>query len=197
MEAWFRDYVKWLLTSKGGQAEGNTTNNHAVWYDVQTATFALFAGQQDVARRILTAAPQRRIATQIEPDGTQPLELKRTKSLSYCLFNLETFFHLATLGDRLGIDLWNFRTSDGRSIRKAFDWVLPYTVGGQKWEHEQITKCDPEQMFPLLRRAANAYHEPRYEEMIGKLATDLARDRTHLLYPPSSDSKSPRRIRGR
>jgi hypothetical protein len=162
----------------------STVVNHGTWYDVQVAAYALFVGREDVACKVLSQVPARRTATQIEPDGSQPFELARTKSFSYSLMNLRGMFDLATLGERVGVDLWSFQTDDGRSIRKALDWLIPYATGEKKWQHKQITTFAPAGLVPLLRRAAVAYGEPRYEQLIARLAHgDRRADRVHLLYP--------------
>jgi len=76
---------------------------------------------------------------------------------------------LAQLGKPLGVDLWSFKTSDGRSIRKALDFLVPFAAGQKKWEYQQITGFTAAELSsPLLRAAAN-YHEPRYEELADKL----------------------------
>ena len=80
----------------------------------------------------------KRIATQIEPDGRQPHELARTKSLSYSKMNLSAFQRLARLGAKVGVDLRNYETPDGRSIAKAQAFLAPYTKGGKKWEYPQL-----------------------------------------------------------
>ena len=87
-----------------------------------------------MARTILENVKTRRIATQIEPDGSQPLEIARTRSLSYSSMNLRGFIHLANMAQTIDVDLWNFETSDGRSIRKALDFLLPYVQGKKTWE---------------------------------------------------------------
>jgi Alginate lyase len=184
MKKWFRDYLKWMRSSKGGKEEAAAANNHGSWYDVQVATYALFVGEaRELVKRFLEASKAKRITRQIEPDGRQPLELKRTKPFDYSQVNLRALFALATLGDRVGVDLWHFETKDGRGIRKALDWLIPYATGEKKWQYKQITRLRGGSLAPLLRRAAVAYQEKRYEKMIEKLRgrTDLGT--AGLLYP--------------
>jgi hypothetical protein len=183
MEAWFRDYLHWLRTSKGGKEEAAAANNHGTWYDAQVAAYALFVGEKDSVRQLLEESKTKRIARQIEPDGRQPLELRRTKAFDYSRGNLDGLFALATLGDRVGVDLWHFETKDGRSIRKALDWLIPYATGEKKWEYEQLGSLRGESLAPLLRRAAVAYHEERYERLIDKLPRRGDVGTALLLYP--------------
>jgi hypothetical protein len=183
MEKWFTDYVNWLRTSKNGRDEDNAANNHGSWYDVQVVTFALFVGDRDLAKKVLEDAKTRRIAKQIEPDGSQPLEEKRTRSFDYSEFNLRALICLASLGDRLGVDLWHFETKDGRGIRKALDYLIPFAAGEKEWKHEQIAKAKFADLAPLLRRVAVAYNEPRYERLIDKVAPRGLSGVTGLMYP--------------
>src|SRR5690606_33758828 len=99
MQQWFGEYLTWLRESRHGRDEDRTKNNHATWYDVQVAAFALFAGEEHIAREVLEGAGDRRIRTQIEPDGRQPHELARTKSFDYSTMNLRGMFELATLAE--------------------------------------------------------------------------------------------------
>ena len=184
LQEWFRRYLRWLLASGHGRAESRASNNHGTWYDVQVASYALFVGRPEVAKKALEGSARKRIAAHIEPDGRQPRELARTKAFSYSTMNLTGLFHLASLGDRAGVDLWHYQTRDGRCIRKALDWLIPFATGQKPWRHKQIRKLHPASLFPLLRRAATAYAEPRYEALIGKLqGADTRADRTNLLYP--------------
>jgi hypothetical protein len=185
MRDWFHDYLDWLRTSPIGQDEARAKNNHGTWYDAQVATFALFVGDEELARQVLTRS-KARIAAQLEPDGRQPLELGRTKALGYSIMNLEGLTTLAALGERVGVDLWHERSSDGRSIRKALDWIIPYATGAKEWTYQQIIEIRPTGLLIPLRCAAIAYHEPGYEQAIAKLsATSGEPDETlELLYPP-------------
>jgi hypothetical protein len=181
LERWFRDYLQWLQTSKNGKEEAAAANNHGSWYDVQVCAFALFIGEPDIAKKVVDECKTKRIARQVEPDGRQPLELKRTKAFDYSRGNLEALFGLATLGDRFGVDLWNYQTQDGRSIRKALEWLIPFATGEKKWEYEQIKELQGGALAPLLRRAAVAYKEPRYEQILQQLPRTAGS--ALLLYP--------------
>jgi hypothetical protein len=182
LQNWFDAYLSWMLESAEGRAEAAAENNHGSWYDVQVASFALFADKKDLARKIIADFPMRRIARQVEPDGRQPRELERTQGWSYSLFNLEALFDAASLGSNLGLDLWAFATPDKRSIRKALDWLLPFAAGEKKWRYKQISAWQPEKLAPLLRRAAVQYREPSYEQAINKVSAIAPDQRINLLY---------------
>jgi hypothetical protein len=168
LQAWMRAYLDWLLTSSYGQDEAKNGNNHETWYDVQAAGLALYTGQRDVARKVLEGARQR-IDRQFEPDGRQPREIERTRSFDYSEFNLTAFFNLAVLGERAGFDLWNYRSAEGRSLRRGLDFLVPYAAGEKKWDFDQITPFRGSTISNILLRGAAAWNEPRYRALADKL----------------------------
>jgi hypothetical protein len=168
LQAWMRAYLAWLIESPHGRDESRNGNNHETYYDVQVASLALYTGQVDVARRTLETSRQR-IGRQIEPDGRQPRELERTRSFDYSTMNLTGFFALATLGERAGVDLWTYRTPDGRSLRRALDFLVPFASEPRKWPYEQMGDVQPQALHGLLRRAAAAWGEPRYRAIADKV----------------------------
>jgi hypothetical protein len=180
IEKWFADYLAWLQQSPIGQDEAKAANNHGSFYDVQVADFALFIGKAELARNVIQEAKEKRLARQVMPDGSQPLEAARTRGLSYSLFNLQALMELAELGDHVGVDLWHFQTSDGRSIRHALDYLLPYAAGEKKWDHQQITEFKPQEMVPRLLEAAAKFPDPEYEKAARKLGMP-ERDVNNLL----------------
>ncbi len=169
--SWFRDYLTWLRESELGRREGQAKNNHGTWYDVQTVSLALFTGKIELAREILQFSHKRRIGRQIEPDGRQPEELQRTKSWHYSVYNLQAFVALANLSDRAGVDLWHYQTPDGRSIRKAIDWLIPFALGEKPWATPEIGGFRPEALWPILREAASRLQDAQLAESAARLGS--------------------------
>jgi hypothetical protein len=192
LKQWYETYLHWMLTSKHGREEAAAKNNHGTYYDLQIASFALFLGRNEMAKQTLQAVSDKRIAVQIEPDGREPLELVRTKAWSYSIGNLSGLMSLARLGEHVDVDLWNYHTSDGRSIRAALDFLLPFGTERKKWPYQQIVGFSRDAIYPLLRQAAVKYLGSRYEELLKHLpATDLS-SRSNLLFPTaSSESQNP------
>ena len=164
LERWFAQYLGWLTESANGRDESDERNNHGTYYDVQVASLALFTGKLDLAKKVLESAKTERIAKQIEPDGRQPLELARTKSWSYSNMNLEGMIMLAELGENAGIDLWNFRTRDGRSLRGAIEFLYPYALDNRRWTYAQIEPIDRERFYSSMRRAAREFTDVAYRK---------------------------------
>lgn len=182
LEQWFSSFLQWMLTSKNGRDEAAAKNNHGTYYDLQVSSFALFLGRKDLAIATLESARLKRIAIQIEPDGRQPLELVRTKGWSYSVGNLDGLTLLAILGERVRVDLFSYRTADGRGIRTALDYLVPFALGEKKWPDQQIGEWQPEILVPLIRRGSARYRDSRYQELIKKIAPVDASDRSNLIY---------------
>ena len=121
---WCGAYLDWLLNSQFGKDEGKSQNNHGTYYDLQVAAFADYVGKKNIAIEVLDSVKTKRIEKQILPDGSQPLELNRTRSHMYSVFNLSALVDLAELGDKYKIDLWNYKTKDCGSIKDAIDFLV-------------------------------------------------------------------------
>ncbi|HEY7088028.1 MAG TPA: alginate lyase family protein [Tepidisphaeraceae bacterium] len=185
LKAWFGELLKFLLESDMGQMEANQPNNHGTWYGVQAVTYALYLGDEDLARKLIQKHGPERIAKQIQPDGTQPYELERTRAFDYSRFNILAHIEMAMLAQRVGVDLWGYKTEDGRSLKLALDWLIPYATGEKEWPYKQITPIKMKETATVLRRAANGLHDPRYEQLIAKLKDgEGLPERAELVFPP-------------
>jgi hypothetical protein len=169
LEDWYSKFLQWMQESKNGREENAAKNNHGTYYDVQTTSFALFLGKRGLAKQIVETARQKRIALQIEPDGRQPLELVRTKAWGYSNGNLDGLMLLARLAENVDVDLWNYQTPDGRSIRHALEYLYPFATGDQKWTYQQLGGFDGKSLWPLMRRAAAHYKDQKLNAMMTKV----------------------------
>jgi hypothetical protein len=185
IKQWFSTYLNWMLSSEHGNDEANAKNNHGTYYDIQVASFALFLGKKELARQVVQDAKTKRIAIQIEPDGRQPLELTRTNAWSYSVGNLSGLMSLARLGEHVDVDLWNFKTSDGRSIRAGLDFLIPFSDGRKRWLYEQIGGFSGHAVRPLLQQAAAHYPEGPYAALLRNDGSNGAESRSNLVYSDS------------
>jgi hypothetical protein len=161
LRSWYRSYLDWMLTSRNGQDEHKAANNHGTWYLAQVTAMALYTGDTTRART-LAEEGRSKMDSQIEADGKMPLELARTNGLGYSTYNLEAFFTLARLASRTGVDLWAYKDSRQGSIRRAFDWILPYALGRKKWEYQQIGAYNKDELYALLLQAGPVYSDEQY-----------------------------------
>lgn len=186
LRVWGGIFLDWMLTSQHGRDEAAARNNHGTMFDVRAARLALVLGRTETAKAIVEAAKTKRLASQIETDGRQPHELARTKSFSYSRLNLGGLVSLAALGEQVGVDLWNFATPDGRSLRKAVDFMVPFlATPPQPWPHPQIADIDRSSFAPILRQAAIGLRHPPYELIVASLP-GVERARFQLLHPASA-----------
>lgn len=157
VQEWLNAYLAWLVTSPLGVKDDAGTQNHANWYDYQVVGLSLYLGKTEAARVRCEAAKSRRIAAQIEPDGSQPRELSRTKSVNYSSMNLWAMTKVAEMARQVGVDLWGYETADGRSLKRAYGYLAPFVLGKQTWTYQQITsggatKAIAENLKPLFSR---------------------------------------------
>jgi hypothetical protein len=171
MRRWLGRYYEWVTTSPIGRGEDEATNNHSTWYDVQVTALALGLGKTDDARRVAERFRERRIAAQVRPDGSQPRELGRVNSWGYSVFNVSAMMAEAELAERVGVDLWHYRTDDGRSIRAALDYLTPYLDGKRLWPPgcADGRPVSPGSLTSQLIRASRGLGPEPYQKLLESL----------------------------
>ncbi len=168
---WCEAFFDWMHYGEFGKEEAAEQNNHGTWYDVTSAYLALYIGRPEEAASILEGT-KARIDLQIDGDGSMPLELKRTRSFHYSAMTLIGFFTAAQLADELGIDLWGFKGQDGGGLIDALEYLIPHSIHGEPWEHQQIRGWEPNdsrRMEFLLRVAFEATGNSEYIEMLDSI----------------------------
>ena len=146
LQAWFGKLLNWILTSPQGQEESRQANNHSTAYDAQVIAIALYTGNLKVAREVINAVPAKRIFTQIEPDGRQPHELRRTLAFGYSQYNLTHLLDIFCMAEKIGIRIDNATSPDGRNFYRAMDFLAQYAgKGTEEWPYQQISEWDYKQ----------------------------------------------------
>jgi hypothetical protein len=133
------------------------------------ASLALFTDNTELAHLLLERT-KARIDTALNSMGGFKRELTRTRSMSYSCFHLFAMFNLASMGERMSMDLWNYRTEDGRGLEMALEFISKYSGTGKKqWPYKEIegTKGDwwepYDDMLPsVLYHAAGVYQNESY-----------------------------------
>ena len=169
MEGWVKDFIQWLGTSIIGKEEMNAPNNHGVWYDAQLLAYAGFMRDTNLVKTIY-ARVMSRLDKEMDAQGSFPLEMKRTTSLHYSVFILNAYSSLATRFQQLGLDLWKANTASGKSLKKGFDFILPYLLKKQQWTGPQINAFKQAEAIPLLNKAVNQYGCASCTDEIKRLA---------------------------
>lgn len=185
LKDWFTSFLDWMLTSEIGRDEFEAKNNHGTAFDIQVVRYALFVGREDLALKFINEFPARRLFKQIEPDGSQPLELARTKAFGYSTFNLTHFLDMCRLAQSMNVDLYGVQSSDGRSIAKAIDFLIPFAgIKVEEFPYKQIIDWESVQksFFWVLYRANQFRPNPVYKKIYDKYLITSENTINNVLY---------------
>ena len=174
VKGWFTDYLTWLTTDAFGIQERDATNNHGTCWVMQSAAFAHLTGnvrvQQDCRDRFKTVLVPNHMAA----DGSFPRELGRTKPYGYSLFNLDAMATICRILSTPEDDLWRFELPDGRGMKRAMAFMVPYIRDKKSWPRPpDVMYYDAWPMrHPSLLFAGLALGQPDYVSLWSSLPAD-------------------------
>ncbi|TCC89080.1 alginate lyase [Pedobacter frigiditerrae] len=184
IKQWFTDYLTWLTSHQYGKDELNAKNNHGTCWVMQVASFATLTGDKKLLDFCRERYQTVLLPDQMAIDGSFPLELARTKPFGYSIFNLDAMTMICQILTVDGHDLWNYKTGDGRSIKKGIEFLYPFVADKNKWPFKKDVMYWENWPVaqPFLVMGANAYHnadwlntwkklehQPNVEEVIRNL----------------------------
>ena len=189
LRKWFAEFLNWILTSEQGIQEGNQLNNHSTARDVQVIAYAKFVGNKKVMDQYFDSFYENRIMAQIQPDGKQPQELRRTLAFGYSQYNLSHMIDVLLMARHAG-----YPTEGLDLVEKAADFLLPY-MGRQvtDWPYQQISEWDFKQNELAKDLYRLAWLDPQRGDYLACAKQCLVRrfsDRFFLLYytPDATDN---------
>ncbi len=183
LKAWAKEYFEWLTSNEMALQEARSKNNHGSYYDAQAIYFALYSGNREAATQIAQKFAQNRIFSQIEPDGSMPKEIARTRPLFYSIYNLHAMFLVAYLAEKVDVDIWKTNDSNSR-LRAGLDYLAPYTDPKKPWPQPTIGEAKRMEMFAILQMANRVYPDGNYLKMVEKLPLEKRKiQRANLVFP--------------
>lgn len=192
LKRWFNSLLDWTLTSEQGIEESKAANNHSTAYDAQVIAMAIYVGRDELARKIIAEVPEKRIFTQIDPDGVQPHEMWRTLSYHYSQYNLTHLIDIFLMAQKLGVKIDNATDAEGRSFYKAMDYLASF-VGKpvSVWPGQQLSGWEEKQQAVVrdLWRVASQIDSSRtdYKDLYREHRVFRPSDRFTLLYYTPDD----------
>jgi hypothetical protein len=132
---WFSQYLQWLTSHQYGKDEMNAENNHGTCWVMQVASFARFAGNQEIIRLCKERYKNILLPAQMAEDGSFPRELRRTKPYGYSLFNLDAMTMVCQILSDDQDDLWRYQTAEGKKMEKGIHFLFPYVKDKSQWPY--------------------------------------------------------------
>ena len=171
MTKWLTDFLKWLTTSDLGIQGSKQENNHGSWYKYQVASLALYLGEIELAKNMVELA-QESLEAMLNDEGGQIHELARTKSFSYSCFNLEALTDIAVIGDKIGMNMWEYKSENKKSLALAIDYLTP-VINGKKWEHATLKEINIFSLAPILAKIPPKYNSKKYKSFLNKILQNI------------------------
>ena len=132
---WFTQYLKWVTTHSYGIDEREAKNNHGTCWVMQVAVFAKLVGDTSLLSYCNNRFKTVLLPSQMAPNGSFPLEIKRTKPYGYSLFNLDAMVTLAHVLSTQKENLFDFIGTGNVSIKKGIEFMFPFIANKASWPY--------------------------------------------------------------
>ena len=168
---WFEDFLQWVTTHPYGLDEKKALNNHGTCWTLQVSAFAKFTNNKALLDTCRIRYKYVHLPDQMAADGSFPKELARTKPYGYSLFNLDAMTMLCQILSDKQENLWQYQTSDQRSIQKGISFLYPYVSDKQQWPFKKDVMYWDEWPVaqPFLLFGAHAFANQGYFSVWEKL----------------------------
>ncbi|MDO4195910.1 MAG: alginate lyase family protein [Prevotellaceae bacterium] len=151
LKKWFGQYAQWMQTSRVGVASRNVEDNIGIMYDILLYRICMYTGDKATRKQIIADFNALRLDRQVAEDGSQPRELKRTRAMSYSIYNIQHVLNFCELLKTDGVDYYALH---GDKIDKAVQFIERYISNKQSFPYKEIgdwTTCQRE--FAELKKA--------------------------------------------
>ncbi len=155
---WFKEFGKWLNDSEKGKRAYGFAGNHAVNYDLIRYNVSLFCGDMQTCQKVEREFSRMRLRDQIDRQGKQHYELRRTRSFFYQVFNLTHIIDVSYLMKSNGYDLYR---KNRRLIDRVFRYLHSFEGREEEYPYQELDSWDS-------LRQKMAHQAYRVNELVGK-----------------------------
>ena len=170
LKIWFDDFQAWLLKSKQWNYISNSNNNNITSSGyLALVEMSLFIDNLQVANRLANEYKEKIIDAQIEEDGRQPAELRRTIGFGYSVENLKEIVDFCLVMENMGGHFYN---DNQQRIDAAFSYLVQFVDNHKEFPYQQeapwslYEKRLQKNMKRLTRFSAN---ETRIRNLAGQI----------------------------
>lgn len=136
---WFGDFLDWIEMSEQGRKESKARDNTGTSYDLQRLAYNLYCGRAEKAQNILDGFIENRVNKQIDANGVQIEEIKRSSSFGYSVSNITVMMNFIIMAHNQGLKL----TAEAQSrFYSAVEYLIPFLDETKKWPYKEIVNMN-------------------------------------------------------
>ena len=139
LQLWFSSFLNWVINSHQWQKQSKTNNNIVTGCNNTILEMALFIGNKRLVKQIARDNMKSILQMQIDDEGKQPAELKRTKAFGYSVYNLRKIVDFALIMEQVGV---KFYKRNQKKLDSAFEYLLQFEGNHDAFPYKQINSWE-------------------------------------------------------
>lgn len=137
---WFESLLNWTLQSEQWKETKKTKNNIISGCYVVIVEMARLTGNRKLARQMGKEYTSKVLDVQLEDDGRQPAELRRTNAFAYSVGNLKNIVDFALIMEKNGVKYYK---RNQKKIDKAFHYLSQFVDNHDAFPYQQKNNWEP------------------------------------------------------
>lgn len=135
LKRWMKNFASWMENSDNGKVASRYKNNQGIAYDTTLFNIYRFAGNDKKCSQVIQSCCHR-IKQQIDNEGKQPEELKRTRAYFYSIWNLQHIVEFLTYANDASFDIDN---ETRRKVCKSIQYLEQFIGHKEKFPYKDIS----------------------------------------------------------
>lgn len=134
LEGWFSSFLGWILQGSQWSSISKSSNNIVAGCYVAMIEMGRFTKNKKLVKQMANEYTERILTVQVEEDGKQPAELRRTIGYGYSVSNLENIVDFALIMEQSGVKYYK---KNQERIDAAFEYLLQFVGNHDAFPYKQ------------------------------------------------------------